>query len=69
VLLAVGAGPEVTVVEEYVGTPGAIYFQNAVTEALLGENALLTHVKLTRESDEAFHVGTSRRGSTARPGS
>jgi Fe-S cluster assembly protein SufD len=58
ILVSVGAGAQVTLVEEYAGPGGSVYLQNAVTEAHIGENGSLHHVKLTRESDEAFHVGT-----------
>jgi Fe-S cluster assembly protein SufD len=49
-----------TVMESYAALPGAKgeYFTNAVTEAVLADGATLTHLKLQRESELAYHVGT-----------
>jgi Fe-S cluster assembly protein SufD len=47
-----------TVIESYVTTGDAPYFTNAVTEVAVGPGATLTHLKLQRESVQAFHVGT-----------
>jgi Fe-S cluster assembly protein SufD len=49
-----------TVIESYVTVArgAGAYFTNAVTEATVGEGATLTHLKLQRESAQAFHVGT-----------
>jgi Fe-S cluster assembly protein SufD len=55
-LILVGANAQCSVVETYRGA-GA-YFTNAVTEIVLGENAVVDHYKVQRESREAFHVAT-----------
>jgi len=47
-----------TVIETYVGLAQDTYFTNAVTEAVIGDGATLTHLKLQRESEKAYHVGT-----------
>ncbi len=47
-----------TVIESYAGIAGGAYFTNAVTEAVISEGATLTHLKLQRESEQAYHVGT-----------
>ena len=47
-----------TVIESYAAIGDGAYFTNVVTEACLGDGATLTHLKLQRESTEAFHVGT-----------
>ena len=47
-----------TVIETYAGLDGGAYFTNAVTEAVVGDGATLTHLKLQRESATAYHVGT-----------
>ena len=49
-----------TVIESYatVARDAGAYFTNAVTEATIGDGATLTHLKLQRESAQAFHVGT-----------
>ena len=57
-LIVVGNNSQVTIVETYVGIDTAVYFTNAVTEIVVGENAALDHYKLQRESEEAFHVAT-----------
>lgn len=55
-LILVGAGAQCTIVETYEG--GGPYFQNAVTEIVAGEGAVVDHYKVQRESAEAFHVAT-----------
>jgi Fe-S cluster assembly protein SufD len=47
-----------TVIESYVAVGDARYFTNAVTEAVVADGATLTHYKIQRESERAFHVGT-----------
>ena len=47
-----------TVIESYAGLGDASYFTNVVTEAVVGDGATLTHLKLQRESAKAYHVGT-----------
>ena len=57
-LIVVDRHAKATVIESYAGAGDAAYFTNAVTEAVIGEGATLTHLKLQRESAQAFHVGT-----------
>lgn len=38
---------------------GRVYFTNAVTEIWLEENAQVSHTRVERESDAAFHIGKS----------
>jgi Fe-S cluster assembly protein SufD len=49
-----------TVLETYCTTTHDVgaYLTNAVTEAVIADGATLTHLKLQRESERAFHVGT-----------
>jgi Fe-S cluster assembly protein SufD len=49
-----------TVIESYVTVArgAGAYFTNTVTEATIGDGATLTHLKLQRESAQAYHVGT-----------
>ena len=49
---------QVAVVESYVGLGEAVYLTNAVTEIVVGENAVVQHYKLQQESQRAFHVAT-----------
>jgi Fe-S cluster assembly protein SufD len=47
-----------TVIESYAGLDEARYLTNAVTEATVADGATLTHLKLQRESPNAYHVGS-----------
>jgi Fe-S cluster assembly protein SufD len=49
---------QATVVESFVGLGEEVYFTNAVTEAVLGENAVIDYYKLQQESRQASHVHT-----------
>ncbi|MGH7718559.1 MAG: Fe-S cluster assembly protein SufD, partial [Gemmatimonadaceae bacterium] len=49
---------KVTVIESWVALGDNTYFTNAVTEAVVGDGATVTHYKIQRESPSAFHVGT-----------
>jgi len=57
-LIVLGRGARARVVETYAGLGGGAGFTNAVTEAVLGEEASLDHYKVGEEADGAFHVGT-----------
>ncbi|PYV87606.1 MAG: Fe-S cluster assembly protein SufD [Acidobacteria bacterium] len=57
-LIVAGANTQVKIVESYVGLDKAVYFTNAVTEIVAGENSVIDHYKLQRESVQAFHVAT-----------
>jgi Fe-S cluster assembly protein SufD len=46
------------IIESYVGLNNALYFTNVVTEIVAGDNAVVAHYKLQRESEEAFHIST-----------
>ena len=57
-LIVVDRHAKATVIESYAGLTDDRYFTNAVTEAVIGDGATLTHLKLQRESPNAYHVGT-----------
>lgn len=57
-LIVVGDNSKVTIVESYVGLDGGVYFTNAVTEVIAGQNAVIDHCKLQQESEKAFHIAT-----------
>jgi len=57
-LIVADENSAVTVVESYAGLADEVYFTNAVTEIVAGENATVDHYKVERESDLAFHVAT-----------
>ncbi|HWC95369.1 MAG TPA: Fe-S cluster assembly protein SufD [Candidatus Sulfopaludibacter sp.] len=56
ILILVGANAQCTIVETY--TSGGASFTNAVTEIVAGENSVIDHYKVQRESLDAFHVAT-----------
>jgi Fe-S cluster assembly protein SufD len=57
-LILAGESSELVVVESYEAIGAATYFTNAVTEVVVGANARVEHLKLQRESESAYHVGT-----------
>src|SRR5262249_55386679 len=57
VLAILGANSQATIVETYVGPDATGYFTNAVTELVLGENAVLDHYTRQYEGAGASHVG------------
>jgi Fe-S cluster assembly protein SufD len=57
-LIVVDRNAKATVIETYAAVGDAHYFTNAVTEVAVADGATLTHVKLQRESQRAFHVST-----------
>jgi Fe-S cluster assembly protein SufD len=68
ILLVLEEGAQATVVQSWLGPAGGAYWTNAVTEAVLGDGAVLDLTKVQRESHEAFHLETLQvsqgRGST-----
>jgi Fe-S cluster assembly protein SufD len=59
-LIVAGAGSQATVIETYAGLADEVYFTNAVTEVVLGENARLDHFKLQEEGAHAFHLALTQ---------
>src|SRR5262249_56320735 len=55
-LILMGEGSHAMIVESYVGLGPASSFTNAVTEIVIGENAVLTHDRLVEETDVAIHT-------------
>ena len=55
-LVVVGEGAQVSLVESYASLAGAQTFTNAVSEFILAERAIVAHVKVQREHATAFHV-------------
>jgi Fe-S cluster assembly protein SufD len=51
------AGSEVTILEDYVSLNEAVYVTNAVTEVAVADNAQISHIRVQRDSTEAFHIG------------
>jgi Fe-S cluster assembly protein SufD len=57
-MIVLGKNSQATIVESYVGLGDGVYFTNAVTEILMGENSVVDHYRLQRESEKAFHIST-----------
>jgi len=57
-LLVAGAASQLTLIEDYVALHDGSYFTNAVAEIVLEANAQVTHVRLQRESSQAFHLAS-----------
>lgn len=58
VVIASGRNSRLTVVESYLAAGESAYFNNALTEVLLADGAELSHYKVQREAQAAFHVST-----------
>jgi Fe-S cluster assembly protein SufD len=56
-LIVAERNSKATVIESYVPLGDAVYLTNAVSEVVLRRGATLNHIKLQRESEQAFHVG------------
>ncbi len=57
VLVVLGRNSQARLVETFGGIGPAGGFTNAVTEAVVGDGAVLEHVRLQREAETAFHIG------------
>ncbi len=56
-LIVAGEDSRITLIESYVALNEGEYFTNVVTEIVAGNNAVIEHYKLERESEQAYHVG------------
>jgi Fe-S cluster assembly protein SufD len=57
-LIVCESNTQATIVQSYLAASDGVYFTNAVSEFVLGENAYVDHCKLQRESKQAFHFET-----------
>ncbi len=57
-LLIAECGSAVTVIEDYVSLQEEAYVTNAVTEIALADNAQVNHIRVQRDSTEAFHIAS-----------
>ena len=55
-LIVAGEGSQATILERYVGSGSTL--TNAVTEVILGANAVVDHYKVQEESQDAFHIAS-----------
>lgn len=56
-LIVLEEGSSASVIEDFHGDNDACYFTNTITEVHLAAQATLTHYKIQRESDKAYHIG------------
>ncbi len=56
-LIVIGRGAQARIVEGYLALEEGVYFTNAVTEAVVGENSVVEYTKLEAESGQAYHFG------------
>ena len=57
-LFVVGSNCQLSLVETFIGEPGAVYFNNPLTELVVGENSTVDHHRIQLESTDAYHIGT-----------
>jgi Fe-S cluster assembly protein SufD len=57
-VIVVDSDSDVKIIESYFGVGNELYLTNGVTEVVAGENAIVDHCRLVRESEKAFHVAT-----------
>lgn len=55
-LVLIGENSQVTICESYLSTDKSQYFTNAVTEIVIEKNAIVEHLHLQQESQQAFHI-------------
>jgi Fe-S cluster assembly protein SufD len=55
-LIIAERGTQLTIIESYVSLADAPYFTNAVTELVIGDDAVVEHLKFQDESAQAFHI-------------
>jgi Fe-S cluster assembly protein SufD len=51
---------KLAVVEAYAGSAGTVYWTNAVTDVVSGDGSRVDVLRVQRESERAFHLGTTR---------
>ncbi|AUT01508.1 Fe-S cluster assembly protein SufD [Nostoc sp. CENA543] len=58
-LVVAESGSQVSIIEDYVTTSGemGVYLTNAVTEIAIADNAQVSHTRVERDSQQAFHIG------------
>ena len=54
----VGPGAQAGILESYRSAGGGVHFTNAVTEIVVGENAVVDYYRVQVENAESFHLAT-----------
>ncbi|MBM3944919.1 MAG: Fe-S cluster assembly protein SufD [SAR202 cluster bacterium] len=60
ILLVAGRNSKASVVESYVALTDDAYFTDGIAEFVLQDGAHISHYRLMRESDQAFHISTTQ---------
>jgi Fe-S cluster assembly protein SufD len=58
-LIVAESGSAVTIVEDYVALGEGAYFNNAVTEVVVGDSASVDHIRVQRDDSQAFHIANA----------
>lgn len=56
-LVIAQSGSKLTLIEEFVALHEEVYFTNSVTEIVVSDSAEVNHIRIQRDSSEAFHIG------------
>ena len=56
-LVLAGAESQATIIEGYLGLGDGTYLTNAVSEVVVGDNAVLHYCRLQQDSEQAYHFG------------
>ncbi len=59
-LIVLDEDSQAVIVEDYVSLGAGAYFSNVVTEAVVGQNSVLSHYLIEQESEQAFNISTLR---------
>lgn len=59
-LIVMDEDSQAVIIEDYVSLDAGVYFSNVVTEAVVGQNGVLSHYLLEQESEQAFNISTLR---------
>ncbi|HET8551559.1 MAG TPA: Fe-S cluster assembly protein SufD [Gammaproteobacteria bacterium] len=60
VIVNVGHGSEISIVEHHIGIDDAVNFSNSVVQIVLEDNAALHHYRVQQESAQSFHISNTR---------
>jgi Fe-S cluster assembly protein SufD len=60
VLIVAEANSDTTIIESYSGVGSGGYFTDAIVDIALGAGARVQHVTIQRESNNAFHIATTK---------
>ena len=59
-LIIVGKGSQLRIIETYDHLSENIYFNNVVTEMVIGVDALVDHIKIQEESKKSYHIANTQ---------